>query len=66
VVVIFFARGARRRRGAGVGLVNVRQRLVTRYGDRASFSAQAENNQFRVSITIPAEKMEVVKMEGVK
>jgi len=57
---------APRRRGAGVGLVNVRQRLVTRYGDRASFSAQAENNQFRVSITIPAEKMEVVKMEGVK
>jgi len=47
-----------RRRGAGVGLVNVRQRLVTRYGDRASFSAQAENDQFRVSITIPAEKME--------
>lgn len=50
-----------RRRGAGVGLVNVRQRLVTRYGDRASFSAQAENDQFRVSITIPAEKMESTK-----
>ena len=50
-----------RRRGAGVGLVNVRQRLVTRYGDRASFSAQAENDQFRVLIVIPAEKMESVK-----
>lgn len=50
-----------RRRGTGVGLVNVRQRLATRYGDRASFSAQAEKDQFRVSITIPAEKMEVVK-----
>src|SRR5215469_11791186 len=50
-----------RRRGAGVGLVNVRQRIATRYGDRASFSAQAENDQFCVSITIPAEKMEVVK-----
>jgi two-component system, LytTR family, sensor histidine kinase AlgZ len=50
-----------RRRGAGVGLVNVRQRIATRYGDRASFSAQAENDQFRVAITIPAEKMEAVK-----
>ena len=50
-----------RRRGAGVGLVNVRQRLATRYGDRASFTAQAEKDHFRVSITIPAEKMEVLK-----
>ena len=50
-----------RRRGAGVGLANVRQRLATRYGDRSSFSALAEKDQFRVSITIPAEKMESVK-----
>jgi two-component system, LytTR family, sensor histidine kinase AlgZ len=50
-----------RRRGSGVGLVNVRQRLTTRYGDRASFSAQAENDRFCVSITLPAEKMEAKK-----
>src|ERR1700746_263706 len=50
-----------RRRGSGVGLVNVRQRLTTRYGDRASFRAQAENDKFCVSITLPAEKMEAKK-----
>jgi sensor histidine kinase YesM len=50
-----------RRRGSGVGLVNVQQRLTTRYGDRASFSAQADNDRFCVSITLPAEKMEAKK-----
>lgn len=56
-----FDPGMPRRRGSGVGLVNVRQRLTTRYGDRASFSAQAEDDQFRVSITLPVEKMEAKK-----
>jgi len=39
----------------GVGLVNVRQRLETRYGKRASFDARAEDNRFRVTIAIPTE-----------
>ena len=47
-----------RRRGAGVGLVNVRQRLATRYGERASFEVRTESDRFRVSMVIPAEKME--------
>jgi two-component system sensor histidine kinase AlgZ len=44
------------RRKSGVGLMNVRQRLAARYGNRASFSAKPEGEIFRVAITIPAEK----------
>ncbi len=47
-----------RRRGHGVGLVNVRQRLQTRYGDRARFEVRAEGDRFQVSILLPAEKLE--------
>lgn len=47
-----------RRRGHGVGLVNVRQRLATRYGDRARFEVRAEGERFHVSIVLPAEKVE--------
>jgi two-component system sensor histidine kinase AlgZ len=47
-----------RRRGAGVGLVNVRQRLAARYGERASFDVRADSDRFRVSMVIPAEKVE--------
>jgi two-component system sensor histidine kinase AlgZ len=47
-----------RRRGHGVGLANVRQRLATRYGDRARFEVRAEGERFRVSIVLPAEKVE--------
>jgi len=43
------------RRRNGVGLVNVRQRLETRYGKRASFDARAEGECFRVTIAIPTE-----------
>jgi two-component system, LytTR family, sensor histidine kinase AlgZ len=49
-----------RRRGNGVGLVNVRQRLATRYGDRARFEVHTESDRFRVSMTLPAEAMEAV------
>src|ERR1700727_1496230 len=41
-----------RRRG-GVGLVNVRQRLLARYGDRASFTVKTDGGRFRVAIVIP-------------
>ncbi|MBI3406579.1 MAG: histidine kinase, partial [Acidobacteria bacterium] len=40
----------------GVGLANVRQRLEARYGNRASFAVKSEKDQFRVSLTLPAEK----------
>jgi LytS/YehU family sensor histidine kinase len=49
-----------RRRGHGVGLSNVRQRLATRYGDRARFEVRAEGERFHVSIVLPAEKVETV------
>ena len=45
-----------RRQKNGMGLLNVRQRLVSRYGDRASFSARTEGDRFSVVITLPAEK----------
>jgi two-component system sensor histidine kinase AlgZ len=44
------------RRRNGVGLANVRQRLKARYPNRASFSANAEGDHFRVAISLPAEK----------
>ena len=43
------------RRRNGVGLVNVRLRLETRYGKRASFDARAEGECFRVTLSLPAE-----------
>src|SRR5215472_9438300 len=49
-----------RRRGSGVGLANVRQRLAARYGDQARFEVRAEGDRFCVSIQLPAEKAEVV------
>lgn len=49
---------APRRRGHGVGLANVRQRLQARYGDRAKLDARAEEDRFRVQIVLPADKLE--------
>jgi two-component system sensor histidine kinase AlgZ len=46
-----------RRRG-GVGLVNVRQRLATRHGNRATFDVKTEGDRYRVAITMPAEREE--------
>jgi LytS/YehU family sensor histidine kinase len=43
------------RRKSGVGLVNVRQRLQARYGNRASFGVQTEGDRYRVALTLPAE-----------
>ena len=40
----------------GVGLANVRQRLQTRYGNRASFGVSSDGSRFRVGITLPAEE----------
>jgi LytS/YehU family sensor histidine kinase len=44
------------RRRNGVGLANVRRRLETRYGHRASFGVTRDADRFRVAITLPAEK----------
>lgn len=47
-----------RRRGAGIGLKNVQQRLATSYGDRATFHVKTEGDRFVVSLDLPAEKSE--------
>lgn len=43
------------KRKSGVGLANVRQRLVARYGNQASFDVKANGDLFRVAITLPAQ-----------
>jgi len=47
-----------RRKGTGVGLANVRQRLLTRYGNRGHFDARSEGDRFRVVMALPAERLE--------
>src|SRR5271155_3678002 len=44
------------RRRNGVGLVNVRQRLATRYGNLATFDVTHDADRFRVALTLPAER----------
>jgi len=56
VVENLFDPEAPARRRGGVGLANVRQRLKTRYGNRATFEARGEGDRFRVAITLPAGK----------
>jgi len=43
------------RRRSGVGLVNVRQRMDARYGNRAHFEARKIDDRFEVQLGIPAE-----------
>jgi LytS/YehU family sensor histidine kinase len=45
-----------RRTGTGVGLSNVRARLVAVYGDDAHMSSLEENGVWRVDVTVPAER----------
>jgi len=42
----------------GVGLANVKQRLQTRYGNRASVDVAASEDSFRVALVMPAEVAE--------
>src|SRR5229473_1480028 len=42
-------------RKGGLGLANVRQRLETRYGKEASMKITAEEELFRVALSLPAE-----------
>jgi two-component system, LytTR family, sensor histidine kinase AlgZ len=44
-----------RRRGAGIGLKNVRLRLDAAYGSRARFDVRTECDRFTVALEIPAE-----------
>lgn len=53
------------RRGTGTGLRNVRQRIATRYGERATFSASAEKDCFRVAMHLPIERP-AAAVEGAK
>ena len=45
-----------RRQKNGMGLLNVRQRLEARYGDRSTFHVRTEGDHFSVAITLPAER----------
>lgn len=54
------------RRGTGTGLRNVRQRIFTRYGDRATFSVRPEENCFRVAMNLPDERLNAVSAEAAK
>jgi len=47
---------APRRKGAGIGLRNVRQRLDASYGSRAKFDVRTNHNRFVVSLSLPSEK----------
>jgi hypothetical protein len=46
------------RPGVGVGLANVRRRLLAGYGDRARVDAERGAESFRVAISMPAEVVE--------
>jgi len=43
------------RKRNGMGLKNVRSRLEARYGKEATFRAEAEEDKFRVSMSLPAD-----------
>ena len=43
------------RKRNGVGLKNVRSRLEARYGKEATFRAEADEDKFRVTMSLPAE-----------
>lgn len=47
---------APRRRGAGIGLKNVRRRLDASYHSRARFDVRTDGDQFLVQLEIPAER----------
>jgi two-component system, LytTR family, sensor histidine kinase AlgZ len=43
------------RKGVGLGLANVRQRLHARYGEKARLEAERASDLFRVTLLLPAE-----------
>jgi LytS/YehU family sensor histidine kinase len=46
---------APRKRGAGIGLKNVRERLDTTYGNRARFDVRTDDSEFQVALELPVE-----------
>ena len=46
----------RAKRRKGIGLANVRDRLTGRYGRESSFDAEITGNQYRVRLSLPAER----------
>src|SRR5262249_13628718 len=44
------------RKGVGLGLRNVQQRLQTSYGERARIDVRANHGRFLVSLNLPVEK----------
>ena len=50
---------APRRRRNGVGLANVRQRLVARYGELSRFDVTQQGDSFRVALALPAQPEEL-------
>ena len=46
----------RSKRRKGIGIPNVRERLIARYGKDSSFDADIFENRFRVRISLPAER----------
>jgi LytS/YehU family sensor histidine kinase len=51
-------------RKSGLGLANVRQRLEARYGKEGTLRATAEEEFFRVTISLPAEMAEAPSQSG--
>jgi two-component system, LytTR family, sensor histidine kinase AlgZ len=51
-------------RKSGLGLANVRQRLEARYGKEASMKATADEELFRVTISLPLEMAEPAAQQG--
>jgi hypothetical protein len=53
-----FDADAPRRRGAGIGLKNVRQRVDASYGNRARMDVRSTAGHFQIVMELPAEKAE--------
>jgi two-component system sensor histidine kinase AlgZ len=46
----------RSKRARGIGLTNVRERLIARYGKESTFDADINGARFRVRLSLPAER----------
>jgi two-component system, LytTR family, sensor histidine kinase AlgZ len=51
-------------RRSGLGLANVRQRLEGRYEKNANLRVTSDDSRFQVSLTLPAETLEMVSHRG--
>jgi sensor histidine kinase YesM len=44
------------RRSRGIGMANVRERVLTRYGKQGNFNARVDGNRFCVALSLPVER----------